>query len=520
VENELEPGKDDGQAPARRLSLERVAVACMALFLAAVWFRVHSWEAYMYAASAEGFLHMSEMFEPLHGGAPLPDISRYHPYHPLFHMLVEALLSLPGVNSALTVAVVVNKVSAVAVAVLAFRILRRLLDDRVSAVLAVAGMVFTKAFLFGAFSGDAHILSLAFFLGTLDLTLQPAPAPAADRRRAVLAAVLFSLGSAMNLAIFFYGLAPLAVLLLARRFASAGIAVGLSAVLLFGVYVVTPVVLFDLEDLDAYSRLFGIYSYLPTPEGSLLVLMGEFLDAVSAGLVGGIDTLSFAARILVGVLLLGGVFAFWRAPPNRRTPPATRFWVLMWVIGFAAGELAMQTVKSVNGTIYVMLPLFALVGFLLRALRERRAAFLVVVVALAAVASINIAKVVVTKTFPGSEAAPRLAVVRTMPPPETPVAISLAHMSLFQEIHHLGHDRGFRTMKVFVPAVAESVAAQKAWLGQQESACVLSSTPVREPGLRTLVRARVQLSPDLYHFSVNHPQSKGLITKRVHFACR
>lgn len=506
-----------------RLSLPRVATALLALFLALVWFRVHSWEAYMYAASAEGFFRMSEMFSAVYGDAPVPEISRFHPYHPLFHMLVEAILwagrfvAGDSANlSALTIAVVVNKLSALAAAVLAFRILSRLLRDPLAAVIAVGGMVLTKAFLFGAFSGDAHVLSLALFLGTLDLVLRSDPSERSEVRRAALAAALFSVGVGMNLAIFFYGLLPLAVLLVGRRFKATAVAVGLSALLLFGLYVVTPVVLFDLKDLDAFTRLFSIYGYLPAPEGSLPVLALYFVDAVSAGLVGGIDALSAGARVLIGLLLVGGAVCLWRAPSSG-TP---RFWVAMWIGGFAIGELAMHTVKSVNGTIYVMLPLFALVGYLLRALRSRRVLFSLVVAALVAVGSVNVAKVVVSKALAGQVAAPRLAALRNPPAADTPVAILITHMSLFQEIYHLGHDRGFTEMRAFIPTESASSAALERWVAERASYCQLASSPAAQPGLRTRLRARLELSPDLYHFSVNHPQSKGMIVKHVNFACR
>jgi hypothetical protein len=508
-----------------RSALPRLALAFVALLLMTVWLRVHSWESYMYAASAEGFFRMSEMFSAVYGGAPLPEISRYHPYHPLFHMLVENLwraastiarvLGGSGTLSALSIAVVLNKASALAAAVLAFRILCRLLGDPWSAGLSVGGLFFTKAFLFGAFSGDAHMASLALFLGSLELVLRPTDTGVCEDHRAVLAATLFSLGAGMNLAIFFYGLLPLAVLLAGRRLRAAGIAMGLSAVILFCIYVVTPVLLFDLEDLAAYSRLFGIYSYMPTPDGSPLVLLYEFVDAVSAGLVGGIDGLSAAARVLAGLLLLGGAICLWRAP--RTATPA--FWVPMWIGGFAVGELAMHTVKSVNGTVYVMLPLYALVGFLLRALKGRRALFVLVVAALASVAALNVSKVVVTKAWPAEEGAPRLLALRNPPSPDTPVAVLLTHMALFQEVYHLGHDLGFKTLKAFIPTVPQSRAELEEWTAEQRLYCELSASPEVRTGSRTLLRASSTLSPDLYHFSVNHPWSKGFIVKHVSFAC-
>lgn len=517
----MQISKLDVWTPLRALSIEAVGAACMALFLAAVWLRFHSWEAYMYAASAEGFFRMSEMFSAVHGQETIPEISRYHPYHPFFHMLVEGLQRAASwladqPVSALTTAVVVNKLSAFAAAVLAFRILHGLLQDRLSAVFAVGALFCTKAFLFGAFSGDAHILSLALFLGAFELVLRPDHAPQGEGRRAALAALLFSLGAAMNLAIFFYGIAPLAVLLQARRFHAAVVAVALSGVMLSFVYVALPVALFDLADMDAYQGLFGLYSYMPQADDTLAVLLRRFVDALSVGLVGGIDGASAAARIVLGFLLLCGAVCLWRAPASA----APRFWVFLWIVGFAVGELAMHTVTSVNGTVYVMLPLFALVGALLRALARQRVWRGIVVAVLLGVAGLNVAKVVMSKALAGEPAEPLLAAMDNAPTASTPVAVLLTHMSLFHEIYHLGHDRHFTNMTAFIPHIPQSQAQLQAWMKQQRSFCLLSAAPLPQAGLRSLVRSSREVSPDLYHFSVNHPESKGMIAKRAYFSCR
>lgn len=512
------------EEPAPRRWIARVGLVAIVVVLACVWFRVHSWEAYMYAASHEGFLQLADMFSAVHGGQVLPDISRYHPYHPLFHILVKAIWQgasavagpLGFTPSALTVAVVVNKASAVAVVCLAWQIFTRLLGDRVSALGAVAGMFFTKAFLFGAFSGDAHILSLALFLGSLFLVLLPLRDSTVERRRVLLAAVLFSLGASVNLAIFFYGLVPLAVLAHARRFQAALLALSVSATLLFSMYVVLPVAWLGLPDVDAYQRLFSIYSYMAHDGAPLPRRVAEFADALGAGLVGGLGSTSHIARLVHGGFIVGGVVAL--VVMDRTSKGAVpRFWVPFWFFGFAIGELAMNTESSVNGTIYVMLPTFALVGFLLRALPPPGKA--IATLALAAVGALNVARVVVPKVFPDEIATPRLATMQDSPPPGAPVAVLLAHMSLFQEIHYLGHERGFRQIRLFLPEISESRAELQAFVDGHKEFCLLSSDPL-PAGLRPFLRTRVELSPDVYHFSVNHPESKRMVPKGVFFSCR
>jgi hypothetical protein len=517
------PALDVGaRAPAQALA--PAAFGVLALFVALVWFRVHSWEAYMYAASHEGFFNLTDLFAGVHGDAALPDISRYHPYHPLFHVVVttvwEAVVAVTRPTgapaSALTVAAGLNKLAALAIALLAYRLLVAVLNDRWAAAVAVGGMFFTKAFLFGAFSGDAHVVSLAFFLGALALVLVPTSRRRDERARALAAAALFSVGAAFNLAIFFYGLVPLAVLVAGRRWESAAIALAASGVLLFGVYVVVPVLLFDMRAVDDYERLFGLYSYLAHDPSPLSTRVVDFADALSAGLVGGIGRASAAVRAVVGLLLAGGFVAFVAA--GRAAPAqAPRFWVPLWFFGFALGELAMNTESSVNGTVYVMLPAFALVGFLIRAVGPRWR--LVPAVVVLAVGAFNTVKVVVPKVRSDSGFTTALAAVKEPLPPETPTAVLLSHMSLFQDLYHLGHDRRFPSVRAFIPEVGGSRARLQQWVDERDSFCLLSSNPL-PAGLRVLVRATTWMSPDAYHFSVNHPASWQPVPRSTHFACR
>jgi hypothetical protein len=526
-EIERAAGTDTRDAPSNgqsSLGLPRLGFAALVVFVSLVWFRVHSWEAYMYASSHEGFFNLTDLFSSVQGGIPLPDISRYHPYHPLFHAVVTTIWDavvvigrpLGATPSALTVAAVVNKVAALAVAVLAYRILSALLQDRWSATVAVGGMVFTKAFLFGAFSGDAHVVSLAFFLGTVALVLPPTSRTDDERPRMLLAAVLFSIGAAFNLAIFFYGLVPLAVLMVARRWTAATIAVVVSGVLLFFVYVAVPVMLFDIDDLAGYERLFGIYSYLAHDPSPLTTRIVEFAHAFSAGLVGGIDQASTVVRVTVGLLLAGGFVAFVAAA--RTGPgPTPRFWVPLWFFGFALGELSMNTESSVNGTVYVMVPTFAFIGALVRAasLRWRWVPALLVLV----VGAFNAVKVVAPKARSDSGFTSALAAIKEPLPSDTPTAVLLSHMSLFQDIYHLGHDRRFASVRAFVPEVNGSRARLQAWIDDRDMFCLLSSNPLPS-GLRVLVRSTAQVSPDAYHFSVNHSDSWRPVQRSTHFGCR
>jgi hypothetical protein len=132
---------------------------------------------------------------------------------------------------------------------------------------------------------------------------------------------------------------------------------------------------------------------------------------------------------------------------------------------------------------------------------------------------LNIEKVIITKRFPDSEGAPRLASMIDEPNARTPVTALLSHMSLFQEIYHLGHDRGLRDIRIVLPDTPKGKTTLQHFVDEEKEFCLLSATPLPS-GLRSLMQTRIELSPDLYHFSVNHPDSKSMIKKSVYFSCR
>jgi hypothetical protein len=507
-----------------------IAFAIAVVVLCAVWFRFHSWESYMYASASEGFFQPQEMFSAALGGAQLPEIAAYHPYHPLFHMTVGALLSLQQAlgctPDALLMAVLLNKAAALAVVVLAFRIVRRVVDDNAGvALVAVLWLASTKAFLFAAFSGEAHLLSLAFFLGAFELVSHSMTTSRTSLTTAALAGAVFSVGAAMNLAIFFYGLAPLAVLLVGRRVLAAAAALATSFVLLFAMYVIVPVSLLGLTSVDAYLDLFLLYAQLPQSDAPVPLRVFDYVDSMGQALFGGDDVIASVARVviasLVGFGLLRTLWLCLQRSPRlssssvQRTP---RFWIVMWAVGFGVGEIALNTAKSINGVVYCVVPLTAAVALSIAWLFRRRALRLAALAVVSLLFAADFERVVLSKVFV-VDMAPRLSTVK-LPDSNTPVAVVLDHMSLFQEIHHLGHDRHFTSTTTFITSQTESRDALQHWVQQQPGAfCILSTSPLPR-GMPMLVSSTQRLHNSVYHYSVNHPDSHKPIVKRTFFGCR
>lgn len=511
--------------------LPMLAFAFAVCVLALVWFRFHSWESYMYASASEGFFQPQEMFSAALGGAQLPEIAAYHPYHPLFHMTVGALMSLQQAlgqaPDALLMAVLLNKAAALAVLVLAFRIVRRVVDDNaVVALVAVLWLASTKTFLFAAFSGEAHLLSLAFFLGAFDLVSQSMTSSRTSWRTAAIAGAVFSVGAAMNLAIFFYGLAPLAVLLVGRRVWAAATALATSFVLLFTMYVVVPVSLLGLTSVDAYFDLFLLYAQLPQSDAPVPLRVFDFVDSMGQALFGGDDVIAQIARVLIAALVGFGLLrTSWlclrrssSSSSSAAAPRTPRFWIVMWAVGFGVGEVALNTAKSINGVVYCVVPLTAAVAVALSWLFQRRVLRVASSVAVLTLLVVDAERVVFSKVFV-VDMAPRLSAVK-LPDPNTPVAVVLDHMSLFQEIHHLGHDRHFTSTTTFITSQTESRDALQHWVQQQPGDfCILSTSPLPR-GMPMLVSSTQKLHNSVYHYSVNHPDAHKPIVKRTFFGCR
>ena len=514
----------NGAARPRRLA--QAALAVFVTGLVVFWFDVHSWESSLYASSAEGLVRLSQLFaEP--GGRALPDLSLFHPYHPLFHATVRALTVVVGRPldvGALTLTVVMNKAAAVAALVFGHRVLTRAGASAAAALVAVAFVASAKAFLFAAFDGEAHLVSLAFFLAALERTFASLEDPAATStgsalRASWLPALLFSVGAAFNVAVVFYGLVPAAVLLRAGRRRELAVALTTSGVLLGLVFVVTPVSLFSLRSFDDYRHLVALYAELPRQQAPMLERAGDAIAAIGAGLVAGVDDTGIvSARVVVGVVVVAGaVLAAVRGVFGRW------FFAAFWATGFVVGEMLLNAARSVNGTVYVLLALACFVGVVFQ--HAARALRVVVVAAVVVFGVHNVTAVVVSKCFTGGRYDSPVKALAGTPAGdavrEHPVAVFVDHMALFGDVYALGHDVGARDLTVFVSMLHKSSDAFGAFLQARgnEPVCILSSRPLRLP-LDVVVEKRIELSPDVYHFSVNHPEAQKPVNKITWLGCR
>lgn len=477
----------------------------------------------MYASMIEGFFKFSHMVSGF-SEVPIPELSEFHPYHPLTHMVVKALFWLtggPGQSSALHMAVLLSKISSLSALAFAYLIFFRTLRDGTTALVLSVGLFFTKAFLIASYTGEAHITSYAFFLASVYFTFRGMQAEQYEIRWIYGAAFLYSIGAAFNLAVFFYGILPAALLVSARRHDLLARAVSTAAALLFSIYIIYPMAHFGLGSFAELRAVYGIYPSLPGPPSPLGERAIDVWRGIGAGAVGGVDGWATGLRVAAGALVLAGAFRGRRATLGSAAgSPGVPFWIPLWIGGFWIGEIAMNTAKSVNGTLYVMLPLLLCAGYALRPLLAHTLARWLVLAAIAGVGALNFERVVLRKITLNEAAARPLLVARTAPPPATPVMVTIDHMSIFESIYTLGHHHGVQKIDAFLSSSPSGMRDAARWKRTFPRSCVLTSTrPTPVHGI-LWVEHHATLTPDEYHFSVVHSGAERPVPKDTYLACQ
>lgn len=139
-----------------------LVLATATILFVAFPFQLQSMEAYSYAAAVESYYNLSATFA-LAQGEYLPDFGRYHPNHPLGHVLAGVAfdwLKIPALNwIRLT-----NIVSTLAAAVFVYLLSLQMRFSRGVSTGAATLFLTTHSSLLAVFSGEWHMPSLALSL--------------------------------------------------------------------------------------------------------------------------------------------------------------------------------------------------------------------------------------------------------------------------------------------------------------------------------------------------------------------
>lgn len=219
-------------------------------------------EPYNYATAIEGYFRNSFGFE-LAQGQNLPDFGRYHPNHPLGHVLAGWAydwLRIP----ALSWMRFVNILGALFAGLFLYQISRHFHFARSISALAVALFLSTYIGMFTVLSGEWHIPAIALALaGILQVFSY---IDICEAKYLYRGSLLLAVAACYHLWTFFY-LIPIGFVLLFvrpikkhwRELLGAGLIIFLN---LFVVYIIIPVFLFRFHSSEEFLRTFLVYKYL------------------------------------------------------------------------------------------------------------------------------------------------------------------------------------------------------------------------------------------------------------------
>ncbi|AFM12267.1 hypothetical protein [Turneriella parva] len=239
-----------------------VLAIVLALYLAFP-LQLQSIEPYNYAAAIERYYKDSIGFS-LAQGENLPDFGRYHPNHPLGHVLAGWAydwLHIP----AMAWMRFMNMTASLVGSLFFYLILLQLRFSRGLSATTVALFLSTYCGLFTIFSGEWHMPALALSLGGV---WQAFTYVVEGRKRNLYAAaLLMAFGASYHLGASYFMIPVGIVLLFVRpiheRWREILIAGLLIFIILLLVYFVIPFILFGFRSAEEFLRTFLIYKYLP-----------------------------------------------------------------------------------------------------------------------------------------------------------------------------------------------------------------------------------------------------------------
>lgn len=241
-----------------------VLIVCLVFLLLYTLFplQLQSGEPYNYASAIEGYYRNSMGFS-LAQGENLPDFGRYHPNHPIGHVLAGLAYDWFRIPALLWIKLV-NVVAAFVAAILIYILMLHMRFTERVAALACALFLATYCGLFAVLSGEWHMPAVAFSLaGLLQVFLYM---DNGKTKQLSYATVFFTVAICYHLAAIFY-LAPIGIIILSlrpvrERWKELFIAGLVTATTLIIVYVIVPFLLFRFASTEEFLRTFFVYKYL------------------------------------------------------------------------------------------------------------------------------------------------------------------------------------------------------------------------------------------------------------------
>jgi hypothetical protein len=448
-----------------------LTIAGAAILFIAFPLQLQSMEAYSYAAGIERYYNIATTFS-LSQGEYLPDFGRYHPNHPLGHVIAGLAFDWLKVP-ALSWMRFINIVSTLAAAVLVYLLALQIRLSKGAATVAVSIFLTTHSVLFTVYSGEWHMPSLALSLaGTWQVLFFVLRG---TKKHLYTGACLLCIAVCYHTAALSYSVCLAVLLVFVRRnhWRELLIAGTTAAFVIILVYFVLPFFALHFVKPSDFLRTFFMYAHLEHPR------FGGFswVLAVMQTLFHGFFFIPATIPIMNWFAIpffLGISVAAWKFFRSNIEIPVKVFFVFMlfgWPIALAiVGSRANAIVGWIS-----MLPLLCLiVAYALDSL-HKRLVFIAVIVPVFLLLW-NFYHLVLPNHFYKRENV-HLIKLPDNTPKTTPIAFVVNELVLtISEIWYAGSELNYRNQNVFYPCCGEDsyLFRLRRWLRANPGAVVVS----------------------------------------------
>lgn len=448
-----------------------LVLAAAAVLFVAFPFQLQSMEAYSYAASIEKYYNIATTFA-LAQGEYIPDFGRYHPNHPLGHVLAGLAydwLKIPALNWIRFT----NILSALAAAVFVYLLSLQTGFSRGLSTTASALLLTTHASLLAVYSGEWHMPSLALSLaGTWQVLFF---ALNGTRKQLYFGASLLCVAVCYHTAALSYSVC-LAVLLAFIRKNEWRQLLFVGAAALFvivSVYFVIPFLVLHVEKPSDFLRAFFMYAHLDYKRFNGFAWLFAAMQTLFHSFFFIPATIPMMNWLAIPFFLGIGA-AGWRFFRSRVKIPIKVLFIFMlfgWPIALA---IAATRANAIYSWIF-MSPLLCLVmAYALHSLRKR----LIIMAAIVPLFLLawNFYHLIIPNHFYKREDVYLFKIPENMPK-TTPIAFVVNELVLtISEIWYAGSELNYRNQNVFYPCCGEDsyLFRLRRWLRANPGAIIIS----------------------------------------------
>jgi hypothetical protein len=359
------------------ISLWRNAVAAAvaaAVVLGAIFFppQIQSVESYGYALAAEGRYDLSSTFTPP-VGSTLPNFSRYHPNHPLPHLIAAVLFENSGIPAMSTLRAI-NLIGAALAICFIFAACYRLTGSMAVSLATIVTLALINVFWVGATSGEVHMLSLGLLCGGLYYLVRFFAA-VGTQREFVTATLFLSASMAFHLYAAFVAIPVAAAIACDRRFAHwirvrflviAGL---ISFSVFLVVYVAGSSIAWGVSSPSGFWQTFSVYSYLQHVRYTGWEWYLVFLKTLLYAFVAADSALTWGFSGVVGIVFVLSGLYYTKSATSRSLKVLLLAWPLTYVL---VNVLFRGRADGINGWLFSLPPIMLIMNFAFEKLSKRK----------------------------------------------------------------------------------------------------------------------------------------------------